>query len=114
MGGNITPTGSRVAASGALAFGKSMAQKYWTFEEGWININHGASPSVLSRDITDNQYTGSYGVPPVPVVEAFRALQDASNASPDRFIRITYMPKLVALRGRLAELVGCDRDDLVM
>lgn len=43
MGGNITPTGSAVLARGGLEFGRAMREKYWTFEEGWVNINHGTS-----------------------------------------------------------------------
>ena len=99
MAGSITPGNQEEMqmVEPLPEFGKSFREKYWSFEEGWLNVNH-----------------GSYGAAPNPVIEEFRALQDASAAAPDRFMRLEYVPKLIALRSRLAELVGCDTDDLVM
>ncbi|GAA5877320.1 hypothetical protein JCM1840_007196 [Sporobolomyces johnsonii] len=78
-------------------FGKKLRDKYWRFEEGWVNLNH-----------------GSYGAAPAPVIEAFRAIQDRGDAAPDRFIRLEYESELIALRSRLARFVDCDTDDLVL
>lgn len=55
MGGFITPTGVREVEESARRdingaqkqyepLGKAIREKYWTFEEGWVNLNHGESP----------------------------------------------------------------------
>ncbi|GAA5972826.1 hypothetical protein JCM21900_006910 [Sporobolomyces salmonicolor] len=77
--------------------GKKLREKYWRFEEGWVNLNH-----------------GSYGAAPAPVIDRFRAIQDRCDSAPDRFIRLEYEPELIALRSRLARFVDCDTDDLVL
>ena len=53
-------------------------------------------------------------MPPKPVVEAFRKVQDRTNSVPDRFMKVDYMQELIDLRARLADLVQCDTDDLVV
>ncbi|KAK4056380.1 hypothetical protein OIO90_002523 [Microbotryomycetes sp. JL221] len=112
MNGNITPTGVREIADKVKAdylnshangkqqveeFGRSLARKYFNFERGWINLNH-----------------GSYGVAPKPVVDAVKRYQDSSNSAPDRFMRFEYMNDMNKLRSRLAEFVHCDKEDIVM
>ncbi|ORY56810.1 pyridoxal phosphate-dependent transferase [Leucosporidium creatinivorum] len=104
MGGFITPTGVREVEQKALRaekeyepFGKSLREKYWTFEKGWVNLNH-----------------GSYGSAPKPVIDACRAISERSEAAPDRFMRLEYMEQLKDARRRLAEFVHCDTDDLVV
>lgn len=92
MAGFITPPVEELPV-----FGKEFRNKYWSFDKGYTNVNH-----------------GSYGVAPNPVIDAYRAIQDSSNAAPDLFMRKKYMVELVDLRQRLATLVGCDKDDLVL
>lgn len=128
MRGDITPTPpngvqevmDKVLNEGGqpkfAEFGRSLAQKYWSFEHGWINVNHGtprfSECSVTCADTVLS--SGSYGAAPVPVIEAMRAIQDRSNVSPDRFLRLDYIGEHRKLRERLAGFVGCDRDDLVL
>ncbi|KAM0789798.1 hypothetical protein ACM66B_006650 [Microbotryomycetes sp. NB124-2] len=114
MNGNITPTGVKHVVEKVKAdlsngaqhsnggkeyeeFGRKLATRYFNFERGWINLNH-----------------GSYGVAPKPVLDSFRRHQDRSNAVPDQFMRFEYMKDLDKLRGRLADFVHCDTDDLVI
>lgn len=72
--------------------------------------------AFLTDDRAENDltHTGSYGVPPQPVIDAFRKVQDRTNSTPDRFMKVEYTQDLIDLRGRLAELVQCDTDDLVV
>ncbi|KPV73185.1 uncharacterized protein RHOBADRAFT_29370 [Rhodotorula graminis WP1] len=120
MRGIITPRGVRDSAQAALAdlegdvdaklrldgdgephkphepFGRALRAKYFSHEPGWIPLNH-----------------GSYGAAPHPVLSRMRALQDQCNLSADRFMKLEYEPLLVEARGRVADLVGCDTDDVV-
>jgi selenocysteine lyase/cysteine desulfurase len=57
---------------------------------------------------------GSYGSAPKPVVDSFLAIRDKIDRAPDRFMRLEYEEQLITLRSRLAELVDCDTDDLVI
>ncbi|BGO96076.1 hypothetical protein NBRC10512_007186 [Rhodotorula toruloides] len=82
---------------GAVQFGRKLAEKYWRFAPGYVNLNH-----------------GSYGAAPIPVVEALERIQAECDSAPDRFMRLNYESQLVALRARLAKFVDCDTDDLVM
>ncbi|GAA6033452.1 hypothetical protein JCM8097_001404 [Rhodosporidiobolus ruineniae] len=77
--------------------GKEVREKYWQFEEGWVNLNHGA-----------------YGAAPRPVVERFRQIRDHIDAAPDRWMKVEYEKPLAELRQRIADFVDCDVDDLVM
>ncbi|GAA5876257.1 hypothetical protein JCM3774_002339 [Rhodotorula dairenensis] len=78
-------------------FGRQLAKKYWQFEEGWVNLNH-----------------GSYGAAPRPVVDRMHAIQARCDSAPDRFMRVEYEQDLIEVRTRLAQLVDCDTDDLVL
>ncbi|GAA5884190.1 hypothetical protein JCM6882_002172 [Rhodosporidiobolus microsporus] len=118
MGGVITPRGVQAEANkveeelqaGELdarleeaggtqseEFGKKLGEKYWSFKEGWTNLNHGA-----------------YGAPPKPVVSAMREVQDTINGAPDEFMKWTYEPQLIKLRERLADFVEAEADDVVI
>ncbi|GJN94198.1 hypothetical protein Rhopal_007272-T1 [Rhodotorula paludigena] len=118
MKGVITPRGVQESAADALEqvderlevekeklqnhvehepFGRALRTKYWGFDPDYVPLNH-----------------GSYGAAPRPVMDRFRALQDASIAAPDRFMKVDYEPLLVQTRQRLADFVKCDRDDLVV
>ncbi|BGP53102.1 hypothetical protein JCM8202_004186 [Rhodotorula sphaerocarpa] len=79
------------------AFGRGLGKKYWRFEDGYVNLNH-----------------GSYGAAPRPVVDSLHAIQARADSAPDRFIRLEYEQELVDLRRRLADLVDCDAEDLVL
>ncbi|GAA6008468.1 hypothetical protein JCM10207_007122 [Rhodosporidiobolus poonsookiae] len=85
------------ASTSLEPFGASLRQKYWRFEDGWNNLNH-----------------GSYGAAPAPVLDALAALRAQSERAPDRFMKTEYQPLLDALRARLASFVDCDTGDLVM
>ncbi|SCV74695.1 BQ2448_7724 [Microbotryum intermedium] len=95
MGDQITP--KEKEGQEFESFGKAFGKKWWNFQEGYTNLNH-----------------GSYGAAPRPVVDSFRAYQDESNSNPDRFMRMTYAPELFRLRGRLSDVINCDNSDIVM
>lgn len=110
MAGFITPPVEELPV-----FGKEFRNKYWSFDKGYTNVNHGMPRRLrFSEFRSPFTFPGSYGVAPNPVIDAYRAIQDSSNAAPDLFMRKKYMVELVDLRQRLATLVGCDKDDLVL
>ncbi|GAA5995345.1 hypothetical protein JCM5350_003959 [Sporobolomyces pararoseus] len=78
-------------------FGREVRERYWGFEKGWTNLNH-----------------GSYGAAPLPVVSSFLSIRNEVDQAPDRYMRITYEPELIKLRTQLSQLVDCDLDDLVI
>ncbi|GAA5938110.1 uncharacterized protein JCM15063_005467 [Sporobolomyces koalae] len=84
-------------ASTGEKFGKQLRERYWNFEEGWTNINH-----------------GSYGSAPTPVVDSFLAIRDRIDRAPDRMMRLEYETLLLKLRTQLSEFVDCDTRDLVI
>ncbi|KAM0752245.1 PLP-dependent transferase [Meredithblackwellia eburnea MCA 4105] len=79
------------------AFGREFGVKYWSFEPGWVNLNH-----------------GSYGAPPIPVVDRVREIQDQCNRAPDRFMRLEYTALLEETRKQLGELIGSEKEDFVL
>ncbi|GAA5847119.1 hypothetical protein JCM5353_005150 [Sporobolomyces roseus] len=89
--------GQSYYASTGEKFGRPLRERYWNFEEGWVNLNH-----------------GSYGSAPRPVVDDFLAIREKIDKAPDRFMRLEYETELIKLRSRLAEFVDCDTDDLVI
>ncbi|GAA6061312.1 hypothetical protein JCM10212_005426 [Sporobolomyces blumeae] len=85
------------ASKDGCKFGKELRERYWKFEPGWVNINH-----------------GSYGAAPRPVIERFLEVRDRIDSAPDRFMRLELERELGNLRTRLAEFVDCDTGDLVV
>ncbi|KAI5451918.1 hypothetical protein NCC49_001219 [Naganishia albida] len=81
---------------GLPEFGKGLLQ-YWKFDPDYINLNH-----------------GSYGSPPIPVINAMRAISDECERCPDLFMRRTYLPLMDKVRKRLAGMVGADVEDCVL
>lgn len=57
---------------------------------------------------------GSYGSPPIPVIDAMRAISDECEKCPDLFMRRTYIPLMEKVREQLAEMVNADVDDCVL
>ncbi len=57
---------------------------------------------------------GSYGSPPIPVIDAMRTLSEQCEQNPDLFMRKTYIPLLDAVRKQLSEMVNADVDDCVL
>jgi hercynylcysteine S-oxide lyase len=57
---------------------------------------------------------GSYGTTPLPVLAAVSKMNMEIEANPDKFHRITYMPRLVEVRRKLAQLIGANTDECVM
>ncbi|KAJ6601260.1 pyridoxal phosphate-dependent transferase [Mycena vulgaris] len=77
-------------------FGHAMLQ-YFAFDPEYTNLNHGA-----------------YGYPPLPVVEACRVLDAEAEASPDRWMRFGYLPRLTAVRQRIAATIGAKAEECVL
>jgi hercynylcysteine S-oxide lyase len=57
---------------------------------------------------------GSCGSIPQEVSEAVKTLSAEVESRPDMFIRKVYVKRLVAVRERLAHLVGAETDEIVM
>jgi selenocysteine lyase/cysteine desulfurase len=51
---------------------------------------------------------------PVPVSEACKRIADEIEANPDRFIRLTYEPRHIRSRERIAEVIGAEVDECVL
>ncbi|KAJ7110373.1 PLP-dependent transferase [Mycena crocata] len=77
-------------------FGHSILQ-YFAFDPGYTNLNH-----------------GSYGSLPVPVIEACKILDSEAESNPDRWIRFTYLPRLTAVRERIASMIGAKTEECVL
>ncbi|KAI3612045.1 aminotransferase family protein [Moniliophthora roreri] len=77
-------------------FGHAMLD-YFAFSEDYTNMNH-----------------GSYGSCPIPVLDATKPIATLSEANPDLFHRLAYMPMLIEARKKAAKLIGVvDPDELV-
>ena len=75
-----------------------------------------ASITVCSVSIFFSQltFTGSYGSPPRPVIEAGRAISDEIEDFPDRFMRRSWLPRLNKVRQQTASLIGAQQSDIVI
>ncbi|KZT19038.1 PLP-dependent transferase [Neolentinus lepideus HHB14362 ss-1] len=72
-------------------------RKYFGFEDGYINLNHGA-----------------YGSLPLPVATECAKISAEIEACPDRFLRLTYQGRLEHARSLVANLIGAEVDECVM
>jgi hypothetical protein len=97
------------------AFGHAMHQ-HFALDPEYINLNHGDRICLLFSDspFTIGICTGSYGSPPLPVLAAVNKMSIEIEANPDKFHRITYMPLLVEVRRKLAQLIGANLDECVL
>ncbi|KAJ7492082.1 PLP-dependent transferase [Mycena latifolia] len=77
-------------------FGHAML-KYFAFDPEYTNLNH-----------------GSYGSLPLPVIEACKILDSEAESSPDRWIRFGYLPRLTAVRQRIAATIGAKAEECVL
>ncbi|EIW69330.1 hypothetical protein TREMEDRAFT_43923 [Tremella mesenterica DSM 1558] len=94
---DFKPTGVKgKTKEGFPDFGRNML-KYWGFQPGYVNLNH-----------------GSYGSPPKPVIERMRALTDEIERFPDLFMRRTCRPMLDRVKQRVAKLIGADEHECVI
>jgi cysteine sulfinate desulfinase/cysteine desulfurase-like protein len=57
---------------------------------------------------------GSYGSLPNPVRQAANELTALIERNPDKFMRQTYLPLLTSVRGRLANFIGAESDEVVL
>ncbi|KAF8075269.1 pyridoxal phosphate-dependent transferase [Lyophyllum atratum] len=71
--------------------------KYFAFDPTYLNLN-----------------AGSYGATPLPVLAAINKLTLEIEGKPDLFHRLTYQPRLIDVRRRLAQLIGADVDEVVL
>jgi hercynylcysteine S-oxide lyase len=77
-------------------FGHAL-HKYFGFDPAYVNLNH-----------------GSYGSLPLPVKADVDKLSDEVEANPDLFHRLTYYPRLTAVREQVAQLIGAKADECVI
>lgn len=57
---------------------------------------------------------GSYGSPPISVIEAMQKLSDEIESYPDLFMRRSWLPKLNETRRQVAEIIGAQTDEVVL
>lgn len=108
-------------AEGFPDFGREML-KYWAFKEGCafvLQFSDLSSLSVHSQSDADhttdvNLNHGSYGSPPIPVVEAMRALSKQCEESPDHFMRRAWLPLLTKARKGVADIIHAREDEVVL
>ncbi|CAE7238957.1 egt-2 [Symbiodinium sp. CCMP2456] len=82
-----------------LPFGRAVREKYFQFEPGFRNFNH-----------------GGFGATPIPVRRAQEALITTAEAQPTRWFaggNGSYHAALATVRPRLASLMGANESDLV-
>ncbi|KAH7087317.1 pyridoxal phosphate-dependent transferase [Paraphoma chrysanthemicola] len=79
-----------------IPFGKEMRNEHFMLEDGFVNLNH-----------------GSFGTYVKSVRDRMRALQDATEASPDRYIRYEYPRLLDQSREVMADFLGVPHDEVV-
>ncbi|GBE88395.1 Hercynylcysteine sulfoxide lyase [Sparassis crispa] len=84
------------AGSEPPPFGHAL-KHFWAFDAGYVNLNH-----------------GSYGSQPLPVIFASTKITMLAERNPDKFHRVTYMPMLKEARGRVANLIGAELDEVVL
>ncbi|TFK49642.1 PLP-dependent transferase [Heliocybe sulcata] len=77
-------------------FGRAM-RKYFGFEQGYVNLNHGA-----------------YGSQPLPVAAECAKISAEIEGCPDRFMRLTYQARLERSRLLVANLIGAEVDECVL
>ncbi|WVO18164.1 hypothetical protein L204_105867 [Cryptococcus depauperatus] len=81
---------------GYETFGKKML-KYWSFKEGYINLNH-----------------GSYGSPPLSVIADMHTLSQQVEQNPDLFMRRSYFSILDETRNAVAKMVSVSQEEVVL
>jgi hercynylcysteine S-oxide lyase len=57
---------------------------------------------------------GSYGTPPLPVLEAVHEIEKEIESNPDLFMRVKLKGRLDAVRYRLAKFIGAENDEVVV
>ncbi len=71
--------------------------------------------TVLNRDAHREVVEGSNGSLPRPVSAWCSALSDKIESNPDLFMRLTYHPMLIAVREKIASVIGVsDVDEVVL
>lgn len=66
------------------------------------------------RSTTNDIDVGSYGSTPLPVLAAVNKLTMKIESNPDLFHRIEYLPLLIDVRRRLAQMIGANIDECVL
>ncbi|KAF8999305.1 pyridoxal phosphate-dependent transferase [Cyathus striatus] len=56
---------------------------------------------------------GSYGTPPIPVLQAASTLSETIEVNPDLFHKLKYMSMLIESREKVAKLIGAKTDEVV-
>ncbi|EDR07491.1 uncharacterized protein LACBIDRAFT_298401 [Laccaria bicolor S238N-H82] len=77
-------------------FGHGMLE-YFAFDPQYLNFNH-----------------GSYGSTPNPVLQFIQETTARIERNPDLFHRLTYQDDLIAVREKLANLIGAKMDEVVL
>ncbi|KAF9524391.1 pyridoxal phosphate-dependent transferase [Crepidotus variabilis] len=93
---DMTTDWKKVYSQPPPSFGHDMKQ-FYTMDPEYINLNN-----------------GSYGATPKPVLDAVREMGKEIEANPDLFHRLTYLPKLVDVRQRLADFLKVKLDEVVL
>lgn len=101
-------------------FGHEMRDKYFCFEKGYINLNHGgrgATPKpVLEAKL---RWMGRSSLPAILIPQhtpldeyTYSQLAEKNEAAPDRFAQQVYYKELPKVREAIAPMLHADADDL--
>lgn len=96
----------------APPFGHRMLE-YFAFDPQYLNLNHGTISCVFYK-IFSEIFPGSYGSTPKPVLQFIQETTARIEANPDLFHRLTYQDDLIAVREKLANLIGAKTDEVVL
>jgi len=93
-------------------FGHGMLE-YFAFDPQYLNFNHGTTSSVYYKLLSEI-FLGSYGSTPKPVLQFIQETTARIEANPDLFHRLTFQDDLIAVREKLANLIGAKTDEVVL
>lgn len=89
------------------------AHRHTLLSQPFPGFGHALRPFYGFDDTYVPLNNGSFGACPTYVLDTIKELLDEAERRPDTFLRVQYQPLLNQARSDVAELVGCDVDDLV-
>lgn len=60
-----------------------------------------------------NAFPGSFGTPPLPVLEAVHEIEKEIESNPDLFMKVKLKGRVDDVRHRLAKFIGAENDEVV-
>jgi len=95
-----------------FVFGRGM-RKWFGMDPNYLNFNNGWHHLMALVLLSDIASPGSYGTPPLPVLEAVHEIEKGIESNPDLFMKVELKGRLDAVRHRLAKFIGAENDEVV-